>query len=73
MTGDDFTHYYPPVQQALNEWVASKPNATFEPPALWAARWKGAQRNRLVRILEPCTPYWPSNTHGHGHGVITRA
>jgi len=53
LTGDDFTHYYPPVQQALNEWVASKPNATFEPPALWASRWKGAQRNRLVRILEP--------------------
>ena len=53
LTGDDYTHFFPPVQQALNEWVLSKPPGTFVPPTEVASRWGSMQKMRLVRILTP--------------------
>lgn len=51
LTGDDFTHYFPPVQQSLNEWISSKPRGSFEDPTRFAAAWGRRQKMRMVRIL----------------------
>ena len=44
---------FPPVQQALNEWVLSKPASSFVDPTLYATRWGKMQKMRFVRILVP--------------------
>lgn len=53
MTGDDYTHYFPPVQQAVNEWVLRQPPGSFVPPQEFAGEWGRLQRMRRVRILTP--------------------
>ena len=53
LTGDDYTHYFPPVQQALNEWVSRQPPGSFAPPAQFANGWGSVQKMRLVRVLTP--------------------
>ena len=52
MTGDDYTHYFPPVQQAINEWVMRQPAGTFVPPTEFASDWGKVQRMRRVRVLK---------------------
>ena len=61
LTGDDYTHYYPPVQQAVNEWVASKPAGAFEPPALWAAKWHPEPRTMLRSQCSRCSVHHSSH------------
>ena len=53
LTGDDYTHYFPPVQQALNEWVQRQPPGSFVPPLNFALGWGSVQKMRFVRILTP--------------------
>jgi hypothetical protein len=53
LTGDDYTHYFPPVQQSINEFVSRQPPGTFVPPSEYASEWGQVQRNRLVRVLQP--------------------
>lgn len=57
LTGDDYTHYFPPVQQAVNEFVRSKGVESFVWPGHWAAKWHGRQRMRTVALaLGPGQP-----------------
>lgn len=51
LTGDDYTHYFAPVQQAVNEFVSSKPKGTFAEPVTFAMDWGKKKKMRQVSVL----------------------
>ena len=58
LIGDDYDHYWPEVQQSVNEFVLRKGVSEFEDPAVFAANWPKALKTNdfgRVQLLDAAT------------------